>query len=269
MPELFREGLGPLWTPSRALTGPALHTKGHPCYNVVTAQGPQMKGNTAKTGVLLMGSKEGATQDFFAAHLGTRLASAEAYAGVTGRPLSLKAMQMLEVTGRDAGGETQAHRALTATCCQSPCHSVPSLQLIPQAVLLLGHGDSVFILFCLNELVCVRLGNGGRGILETSTWGMYPWRSECQDTFGWLKTIKVQRAALCQLCSSVSSANTSCVVLGSPQPRRQVLLYPGTDFFPSLWLLLRESRHARAAPAGPSLQHRQEENSIYPVHRYS
>lgn len=89
-----------------------------------------------------------------------------------------------------------------------PCRSVPSLQLIPWAVPLLGHGDGVFILFCLNELVCVRLGNGGRGILETSTWGMYPWRSECQATFGWLKTIKVQRAVLCQLCSSVSSANT-------------------------------------------------------------
>lgn len=54
-----------------------------------------------------MGSKEGATQDIFAAHLGTRLESAEAYVGVTGRPLSLKAMQMLEVTGGDAGGETQ------------------------------------------------------------------------------------------------------------------------------------------------------------------
>lgn len=93
-----------------------------------------------------------------------------------------------------------------------PCRSVPSLQLIPQAVLLLGHADGVFIFFCLNELVRVRLGNGGRGILETSTWGMYPWRSECQDTFGWLKTIKVQRAVLCQLCSSVSSANTPCVL---------------------------------------------------------
>lgn len=93
-----------------------------------------------------------------------------------------------------------------------PCRSVPSLQLVPQAVPLLGHGDGVFILFCLNELVCVRLGNGGRGVSETSTWGMYPWRSECQDTFGWLKTIKVQRAALCQLCSSVSSANIPCVL---------------------------------------------------------
>lgn len=128
-------------------------------------------------------------------------------------------MQMLEATGRDAGGETQPHRALTATCCQSPVLSaIPPAH--PQAVL--GHGDGVFILFCLNELVCVRLGNGGRGILETSTWGMYPWRSECQATFGWLKTIKVQRAVLCQLCSSVSSANTPCVLcwaLHSPTDR--------------------------------------------------
>lgn len=86
-----------------------------------------MKGNTAKIGVLMMGSKEGAAQVIFAAHLETRLESAmlEAYVEVTGRPLSLKAMQMLEVTGRDSGGETQPHRALTATCCQSPvaqCH---------------------------------------------------------------------------------------------------------------------------------------------------
>lgn len=75
MPVLCGEGLGPLWTPSWALTGHALHTKGHPCCNVVTAQGPHMKGNTAKTGVLLMGSKEGATQGVFAAHLGTSLES--------------------------------------------------------------------------------------------------------------------------------------------------------------------------------------------------
>lgn len=125
MPVLCREGLGPCWTPSWAWTGHALHTKGHPCCNVVTAQGQKMKRNTAKIGVLLMGSKEGAAQDIFAAHLGTRLESAEAYVEVAGRPLSLKALQMLEATGRDAGGETQPHRALTATCCQSPvaqCH---------------------------------------------------------------------------------------------------------------------------------------------------
>lgn len=78
MPVLCREGLGPHWTPSWALTGHALHTKGHPCCHVVTAHGAQIKGNTAKIGVLLMGSKEGATQDVFAAHLGTRLESAEA-----------------------------------------------------------------------------------------------------------------------------------------------------------------------------------------------
>lgn len=61
----------------------------------------------------------------FAAHLGTRVESAEAYVEFAGRPLSLKALQMLEGTGRDAGGETQPHRALTATYCQSPvaqCH---------------------------------------------------------------------------------------------------------------------------------------------------
>lgn len=52
--------------------------KGHPCCGVVTAQGAQMKGNTAKTGLLLMDSKEGAAQDVFAAHLRARLESAEA-----------------------------------------------------------------------------------------------------------------------------------------------------------------------------------------------
>lgn len=83
---------GTLLDPSWALTGHALSTKGHPCCDVVTAHGAQMKGNTAKTGVLLMGSKEGAAQDGFAAHLGARLESAEA----RWRPLSLKAMQMLE-----------------------------------------------------------------------------------------------------------------------------------------------------------------------------
>lgn len=67
-----------------------------------------------------MGSKEGAAQDVFAAHLGTRLESDETCVGAVGRPLSLKAMQVLEVTGRDAGGETLPHRALSATCCQSP-----------------------------------------------------------------------------------------------------------------------------------------------------
>lgn len=72
-----------------------------------------------------MGSKEGAAQDVFAAHLGTRLESDETCVGAVGRPLSLKAIQVLEVTGRDAGGETLPHRALSATCCQSPvaqCH---------------------------------------------------------------------------------------------------------------------------------------------------
>lgn len=117
MPVLCREGLGPLWTPSRALTGHALDTKGHLCCNLLTAQRPQIKGNTAKIGVLLMSSKEGATQDIFAAHLGTRLESAEACVGVTGRPLSLKAVQKLEETGRDAGGETRPHGAPTSTCC--------------------------------------------------------------------------------------------------------------------------------------------------------
>lgn len=150
-----------------------------------------------------------------------------------------------------------------------PCRSVPSLQLVPQAVPLLGHDDGVFILFCLNELVCVRLGNGGRGVSETSTWGMYPWRSECQDTFGWLKTIKVQRAALCQLCSSVSSANIPCVLCWALHSLADRFCCIQAQIFPPLWLLPRESRHARAAPAGPSLQHRQEKNCIYPVHRYS
>lgn len=123
LPVLCREGLGPRWTPSQALTGHAL--QGHSCCNVVIAQGPQVKGNTAKIGVLLMGIKEGAAQDIFAAHLGTQLESVEAYVGVVGRPVFLEAMQLLEVTGRDAGGETQPHRALSATCCQSPvaqCH---------------------------------------------------------------------------------------------------------------------------------------------------
>lgn len=88
-----------------------------------------MKGNTAKIGVLLMGSGEEAAQDIFAAHLGTSLESAAACVGVAGRPLSLKAMQMLEVTARDAGGETQPRRALTAMCCHSPvtqCHPCSS-----------------------------------------------------------------------------------------------------------------------------------------------
>lgn len=91
---------------------------------------------------------------------------------------------------------------------QIPCCSVPILLFVPWVcrcwVPELGHGDGVFILFCLNELVCGRLGNRGLCILETSTRGIYPWRSECQATLCWLKKKKKCKDQCCMTCAPLS-----------------------------------------------------------------
>lgn len=104
------------------------------------------------------------------------------------------------MAARDAGGKTQASLNSPSRVLQIPCGSVSFSHVHPRGVPCwvpeLGHGDSVFILFCLNELVCGRVSNRGLCILETSTWGMYPWRSKCQTTLCWLKK-KPHNTGLC------------------------------------------------------------------------
>lgn len=90
-----------------------------------------MKGNTAKTGALLMGSKEGTTQDGFAAHLGTRLESAEACCSHRQAFVPKSHANAGSNCGRVAGGGTQL-TGLWLPRAANPLCSVPSLQLIPR-----------------------------------------------------------------------------------------------------------------------------------------
>lgn len=118
--------------------------------------------------------------------------------------MSLKAVQILIAAARDAGEKTGALQSSHGLALRIPRRSVPLLLLVPRVrrcwVPQLGRGDGVFIFFCLNELVCKRLGDRGLCILETPTWGVYPWRSECQAT--WLVKKRCRDQCCYQLCFS-------------------------------------------------------------------